>query len=55
MSLGRRLALSLFRCNDDEVFAELARAVARGVAVMRQILRRPCPARGQVMHMSVEG
>src|SRR5438128_1086108 len=30
---SRRLALSLFRCNDDEVFAELARAVARGVAV----------------------
>jgi cardiolipin synthase len=27
------IALSLFRCNDDEVFAELARATARGVRV----------------------
>jgi cardiolipin synthase len=29
----RRLWLSLFRCNDDEIFAEIARAVSRGVAV----------------------
>jgi cardiolipin synthase A/B len=29
----RRIGLSLFRANDDEVFAELARAVARGVDV----------------------
>src|SRR5258706_1614544 len=29
----RRITLSLFRCNDDEVFAALAAAVRRGVAV----------------------
>jgi len=29
----RRLWLSLFRCNDDEIFAEIARAVSRGVDV----------------------
>jgi len=29
----RRITLSLFRCNDDEVFAELAAARRRGVAV----------------------
>jgi cardiolipin synthase len=29
----RRLWLSLFRCNDDEIFAEIGRAVSRGVAV----------------------
>jgi cardiolipin synthase len=29
----RRLLLSLFRCNDDEIFQELGHAVARGVAV----------------------
>src|SRR2546423_21344 len=29
----RRLSLSLFRCNDDEVFEEIAKAVARGVDV----------------------
>ncbi len=29
----RRITLSLFRCNDEEIFAELAAAVARGVAV----------------------
>jgi phosphatidylserine/phosphatidylglycerophosphate/cardiolipin synthase-like enzyme len=29
----RRITLSLFRCNDDEVFAELAAAVRRGVVV----------------------
>jgi len=29
----RHIALSLFRCNDDEVFAELARATARGVRI----------------------
>lgn len=29
----RRLWLSLFRCNDDEIFAEISRAVSRGVAV----------------------
>ena len=28
-----RIGLSLFRCNDKEIFAELRRAVARGVAV----------------------
>lgn len=28
-----QLSLSLFRCNDDGIFAELARAVSRGVAV----------------------
>ena len=27
------IALSLFRCNDEEIFAELGRATARGVAV----------------------
>jgi cardiolipin synthase A/B len=29
----RQITLSLFRCNDDEIFAELAAATARGVAV----------------------
>jgi phosphatidylserine/phosphatidylglycerophosphate/cardiolipin synthase-like enzyme len=29
----QRIILSLFRCNDDEVFAELAAATARGVVV----------------------
>ena len=29
----RRITLSLFRCNDDEIFEELAAATARGVAV----------------------
>jgi phosphatidylserine/phosphatidylglycerophosphate/cardiolipin synthase-like enzyme len=29
----QRITLSLFRCNDDEIFAELAAATARGVAV----------------------
>jgi cardiolipin synthase len=29
----RRITLSLFRCNDDAVFEELTKAVARGVAV----------------------
>ena len=29
----RRITLSLFRCNDDELFDELAAATARGVAV----------------------
>jgi phosphatidylserine/phosphatidylglycerophosphate/cardiolipin synthase-like enzyme len=29
----RRITLSLFRCNDDEVFTELASAAQRGVAV----------------------
>ena len=29
----RRLSLSLFRCNDAEIFAEIGRAVSRGVAV----------------------
>jgi cardiolipin synthase len=29
----RRITLSLFRCNDADVFAEMAAAVARGVAV----------------------
>ena len=28
-----RITLSLFRCNDAEILAELARATARGVAV----------------------
>ena len=27
------IALSLFRCNDAEIFAELARATARGVKI----------------------
>ena len=29
----REITLSLFRCNDEEIFAELTRATARGVAV----------------------
>jgi phosphatidylserine/phosphatidylglycerophosphate/cardiolipin synthase-like enzyme len=29
----RRLSLSLFRCDDDEIFTEIARAVSRGVDV----------------------
>src|SRR5258705_92307 len=29
----RHIALSLFRCNDDAIFAELAAATGRGVAV----------------------
>ena len=29
----RRITLSLFRCNDADVFAELAAAVSRGVGV----------------------
>src|SRR5262245_19412603 len=29
----REIMLSLFRCNDDEIFAELARARERGVGV----------------------
>ena len=29
----RTIALSLFRCNDAEIFGELAAATARGVAV----------------------
>ena len=29
----RQITLSLFRCNDDAIFAELAAATARGVAV----------------------
>lgn len=29
----RRLSLSLFRCKDEEIFVEIARAVSRGVAV----------------------
>jgi cardiolipin synthase A/B len=32
-SAERRLSLSLFRCNDQEIFAELAGAVERGVEV----------------------
>ena len=28
-----RITLSLFRCNDEEIFAELARGVERGVIV----------------------
>src|SRR5206468_534180 len=36
----KTLALSLFRCNDAEVFAELARATARGVAVEALITSR---------------
>ena len=29
----RQISLSIFRCNDDEIFDELGRAVSRGVAV----------------------
>jgi phosphatidylserine/phosphatidylglycerophosphate/cardiolipin synthase-like enzyme len=36
----RSIALSLFRCNDDEIFAELARATARGVFVEALITSR---------------
>jgi cardiolipin synthase len=36
----RTLALSLFRCNDADVFAELARATARGVAVEALVTSR---------------
>ena len=36
----RTIALSLFRCNDEEVMAELARATARGVAVEALITSR---------------
>jgi len=34
------LVLSLFRCNDDEIFEELARAAARGVSVEALITSR---------------
>src|SRR6266540_4113902 len=36
----REITLSLFRCNDDEIFAELKRAVARGVAVQVLVTSR---------------
>ena len=36
----QRITLSLFRCNDDEVFAELAAAVRRGVAVEALVTSR---------------
>jgi cardiolipin synthase A/B len=36
----RSIALSLFRCNDKEVFAELARATARGVTVEALVTAR---------------
>jgi phosphatidylserine/phosphatidylglycerophosphate/cardiolipin synthase-like enzyme len=36
----RSLVLSLFRCNDDEIFEELGRATARGVAVEALITSR---------------
>jgi phosphatidylserine/phosphatidylglycerophosphate/cardiolipin synthase-like enzyme len=35
-----RISLSLFRCNDDAVFAELAAAAARGVAVEALVTSR---------------
>ena len=35
-----RITLSLFRCNDDELFAELAAATARGVIVEALITSR---------------
>src|SRR5947209_17008155 len=34
------IALSLFRCNDPEIFAELARATARGVKIEALITAR---------------
>jgi phosphatidylserine/phosphatidylglycerophosphate/cardiolipin synthase-like enzyme len=36
----REITLSLFRCNDAEIFAELTRAVARGVAVNALVTSR---------------
>ena len=36
----RQISLSLFRCNDEAVFAELARAVSRGVVVEALITSR---------------
>jgi phosphatidylserine/phosphatidylglycerophosphate/cardiolipin synthase-like enzyme len=36
----QRITLSLFRCNDDQVFAELAAAVRRGVAVEALVTSR---------------
>lgn len=36
----RRLGLTVFRCNDDEVLAEIRRAVARGVEVDVLLTRR---------------
>ena len=36
----RRITLSLFRCNDDDVFAELAAAVRRGVVVEALVTSR---------------
>jgi cardiolipin synthase A/B len=39
-SAQRSLALSLFRCNDEEILAELERAVRRGVAVEALITSR---------------
>jgi cardiolipin synthase len=36
----RTLALSLFRCNDEEIFEELSRATARGVSVDALITSR---------------
>jgi cardiolipin synthase A/B len=35
-----RITLSLFRCNDDEIFAELAAATARGVVVEALVTSR---------------
>ena len=40
----RRLILSLFRCNDEAIFNELAYAVDRGVSV---IASRNCAARDE--------
>ncbi len=39
-SARRSLALSLFRCNDEAILAELERAVGRGVAVEALITSR---------------
>jgi len=36
----REILLSLFRCNDKEIFAELGRARARGVAVSALVTAR---------------
>ena len=36
----QRITLSLFRCTDEEVFAELAAAVRRGVAVEALVTSR---------------
>jgi cardiolipin synthase len=47
-SAEHRLALSLFRCNDKEVFAELANAVQRGVEVEVLTTARAKGGRGRL-------